>query len=284
MECSIIIVNFNTKNLTKQTIETINLNTFKLDYEIILVDNSTDINERISEDLYKVKKYFCENKGFGNACNLGSSKAIGKYLLFLNSDTIVHKDSINKCVDYIKSERNIGALGCKILLENGDLDHGCKRGFPDPQNSFYYFIGLDKLFPSIKRFGAYKLSYLDPNQIHKVDSVSGAFLLMKKDLFEYIGGFDEDYFMYGEDIDLCFRIKQLGYDIVYYSNTTITHLKGQSGLRRSSTKTIYHFYDSMLIFYRKHYLRNYNFSIYIAVYLFVKLKYYITILGKKIYD
>lgn len=276
MELSIVIVNYNTKVLAEQTIGSILKSTTSFDYEIIVIDNSSDENERYVTSNQNIRFYRIENKGFGNACNLGSNLAYGKYLLFLNSDTIVYDQTLQKCIDYFEQHVNVGVLGCKIVLENGSLDHGCKRGFPTPLNSVFYFLGLDRVFPKNELFGAYRLNYLNENEIHNVESVSGAFLIISRLLFLDIKGFDEDFFMYGEDLDLCYRVKSKGLDIVYYADAEIMHLKGQSGLHMASKKTIYHFYDAMLIFYRKHYMKHLGWLLYPLIVIAVKLKYFMT--------
>lgn len=278
MELSIIIVNYNTKDLTKQTIESILKSNNSFNFEIIVIDNSSVEYERYEENNQKIRVFRIENNGFGNACNYGAYKATGKYLLFLNSDTIVYDQTLGNCIDYFNQQTNIGILGCKIVLENGLLDHGCKRGFPTPLNSIFYFLGLDRMFPKSELFGAYRLNYLNENKIHYVDSVSGAFLIIPRLLFLEIKGFDEDFFMYGEDVDLCYRVKSKGLDIVYYSEALITHLKGQSGLHTASKKTVYHFYNAMLIFYRKHYLKSIGKLLYPLVFMTVKFKYLMTIM------
>lgn len=280
MELSIIIVNYNTKSLTQQTIESIIKSTSNLKYEIVVVDNSSDINQKYIAGAENIKVFGIDNKGFGNACNYGAKHALGEFLLFLNSDTIVHENTLEKCKNFISQSINVGALGCKVILENGSLDHGCKRGFPTPMNSIFYFIGFDKLFPKSKILGAYRLNYLDENETHYVDSISGAFLMISKKTFFEVGEFDEKFFMYGEDLDLCFRIHKDGLNVVYFPEAVITHLKGQSGLHTSSRRTIEHFYNAMLIFYRKHYMKRLGIMLYPFVFVAVKLKYIITIMRR----
>ena len=278
MMLSIIIVNYNTKLLTIQTIESIFSRTY-VKFEIIVVDNSTLVSESLIDFKQEnVRIIQVENHGFGHACNRGSEIAIGDFVLFLNSDTIAKHDSIEKSVNYLMNHPETGALGCKILLPDGSLDHGCRRGFPTPFNSLAYFLGLDRIFPNSKVFGGYRLNYLDINQIQTVDAVSGAFLLMRRDLYVKLNGFDETFFMYGEDLDLCYRIKEQGYIVIYFPETSITHLKGQSGLRTASKTVIYHFYDAMLIFYMKHYRKKYGEMLYLLVLFAVKLKYQLTLM------
>lgn len=281
MDLSIIIVNYNTKDLTHQTVDSIIKNTHGVNYEIIVADNSTDENQMYNYDSQHVKIYKMENHGFGHGCNSGAKLAEGKYLLFLNSDTLIHDNALLKCVEYMKANKDIGILGARILLRDGTLDHGCKRGFPTPIAALYYYLGLDKKFSDSRKYGAYRQTYLNESETNEVDSVSGAFLMISKNLFEEINGFDEEFFMYGEDLDLCFRVKEEGYKVIYFADAVITHLKGQSGLNKSSKIVIFHFYDAMIIFYNKHYKNKYNIVITSLVYSAIKTKYWLTLLKHK---
>ena len=275
MDLSVIIINHNTKELTAQTIASVQEQTRDISFEIVVVDNSTDLSKQYElEDYLNLKVlYGIENRGFGHACNLGAQKAEGRYLLFLNSDTIVHDGALQKCVEYMKSHPDIGALGIRTLLQDGTLDHGCKRGFPTPGASLFYFLGLDKKHPESKKYGAYRQTFIGEHQTSQVDAVSGSFLMMPAQLFNSIGGFDEDYFMYGEDLDLCYRVKKQGYQVVYYADAWMTHLKGQSGLHTKSRKVIYHFHHAMILFYRKHYMKQYSIFTTVVVYCGIGCRY-----------
>lgn len=282
MDLSIIIVNFNTKELTCQTIDSIIQYTSSVSYEVIVVDNSTDKTQQSEYNNQCVKIiHDIENHGFGHACNIGATYAIGDYLLFLNSDTLIRDNSLFECVNYMKNDDKIGVLGAKILLSDGSLDHGCKRGFPTPSAAFYYYLGLDRRYPKSKKYGAYRQTFLSELETNEVDSVSGAFLMIGKKLFDNISGFDETFFMYGEDLDLCFRVKEKGYKIIYHADAVITHLKGQSGLYKSSKTVIYHFYNAMILFYDKHYKNKYNVFIKFLVYSAIKTKYFLTLLKSR---
>ncbi len=264
-DVSIIIVNHNTKNLCTQAISSIENSQEKINYEIIVVDNSNRIEERYEGGI------LIKNKGFGNACNIGAKAASGKYLLFLNPDTILHKETLTKTMTYLERHKKIGVLGIKALLEDGTIDHACKRGFPTPINSLFYFIGLDRIFPKSKFFCGYSLSYLSPEEIHVVDSVSGAFMMIPKWLFEKVGAFDEDYFIHCEDIDLCYRINKMGMKVVYYGKASMLHYK--TGIHLSNNKTLINsFYESMQIFYDKHYHGRYHWFINAIVKWGIKMK------------
>lgn len=266
---SIIIINFNTKQLCINCINSIR-KTCVQPYEVIVVDNGTKPEEKYVSDGEDVRVFECENKGFGYACNIGADKASGEYILMLNSDTIVHENALDLCLDYLKSHPDTGAVGAKLVLPDGSMDHGCRRGFPTPLASFYYMAGFDRRHPENKKYGAYRLTYLSDNETSEVDVVSGAFMMMQKKVFDEIGGFDEDYFMYGEDIDLCYRIKETGKKVVFLPSATTLHIKGQSGLHTKNRKILYHFYRSMSVFYKKNLSKKYSiftgFFIYAAIY------------------
>lgn len=269
---SIIIINHNTKALCRDCIESIKKSTHSLDYEVVVVDNSDKKEELFACEEGFVKIIRCENNGFGHACNRGVEAAAGDYVLMLNSDTVVHDGALEKCVSYLEQNPDTGAVGAKLLLSDGTMDHGCRRGFPTPSASFYYMLGFDKRHPENKKYGAYRLAYLSEDETAEVDVVSGAFLMLKKSLYSELGGFDEAFFMYGEDIDLCYRIKEKGKKVVFYPEATVLHLKGQSGLHTKNRKIIYHFYNAMIIFYKKHYAKKYNIFVNLFIYLAIYAK------------
>ena len=277
IKLSIIIVNYNTYHLTKQTIESIINKPISFAYEIILVDNASSDGsiQELKED-FKSREDFIHiientaNLGFGKANNIGMEQSSGTYILLLNSDTLVVEDCLENCMDYIGQNENIGALGCKVVLGDGSLDHACKRGFPTPKASLYYFLKLDKKNP--KKYGLYDALHLGEDEIGEVDALMGAFMLMPRKVLDEVGLFDEDYFMYGEDIDLCYRIKAAGYKVLYYPEARIIHYKGGSSKKRR-TKVIYDFHQAMWIFYRKHYYKKYNLGITILVWVGIWSKY-----------
>jgi len=278
MKLSIIIVNYNTYTLTKQTIESIIKKDHPFQYEILLIDNASsdgsienlqeDFNGIVSERILQI---FINkaNLGFAKANNIGMRIARGDYILLLNSDTVVKEDCLAKCLSHMEKNTNIGALGCKVVLPDGKLDHACKRGFPTPKASLYYLLKLYKKDPI--KYGQYDALYLNENEVGEVDCLTGAFMLMPKDVLTEVGLLDEDFFMYGEDIDLCYRIKKGGYKILYYPTAQITHYKGGSS-KKKRVKVIYDFHEAMWIFYKKHYYNEYNLSISFLVYIGIKAK------------
>lgn len=264
MDLTIIIVNYRTFNLTKDAILSILGKDNNFDYEIVVVDNNScdgsvdslndQFHNEISSGLIKVIEND-SNCGFACANNIAIRKSKADFILLLNSDTVVLDDCLNKSLNYIKSHLDIGALGCKVVLENGQLDPACKRGFPDIKSSFYRLTGLSKLFPKSPRFSRYNMSYLDEDEINEVDSLVGAFMLVRMSSIKEVGLLDETFFMYGEDIDWCYRIKEAGWKIIYYPKASIIHFKGSSNHKKKN-KLIYEFYRAMKIFYDKHYKPN----------------------------
>lgn len=255
-DLSIIIVNYQTYQLTRNTIESVVNRVHPFTYDIYVVDNaSTDESFRKLQEDYQGHeniKFISnhENLGFSKANNRAIKETSSKYVLLLNSDTTVEEDTLEKCINKISNSPEIGALGCRIILPDGTLDKACKRSFPDVKVSFYRMTGLSKIFPKSRTFGKYNLTYLNEEGTYEVDSLSGAFMMVRRQTIQEVGLLDEDFFMYGEDIDWCFRIKEKGWKILYYGTATITHYKGGSG---RNPQALYEFYNAMRLFYDKHY-------------------------------
>ncbi|RBQ22661.1 Glycosyltransferase AglG [Candidatus Methanobinarius endosymbioticus] len=273
MDVSIIIVNYKTFELTKDAVESV-LNTVKSSFEIIIVDNDSQddsyenlrnvFNEEINNNIIKTIAN-STNKGFAAANNLGIKISKGKFVLLLNSDTIVKKGSIDDTLKYIKNHDDMGAIGCKIVLPNGKLDKACKRSFPNPKNSFYRLFGFSKVNKN-SQSDDYNFDNFDDKGIYEVDSLVGAFMFVRKETIHQIGLLDEDYFMYGEDIDWCYRIKEGGWKVLYYGAAEIIHHKGSSS-KKQKNKLIYEFYRAMYLFYNKHYKNKYSFLTRLMVYI-----------------
>lgn len=274
MRISIIIVSYNTRELLKNCINSIYMTYPKKDLEILVVDNGssdgspTMVREKFGNVIFIESK---ENLGFAKANNIGIKKAEGEYILLLNPDTIVTKDCLEKSICYMDKHKDIGILGCKVVMPDGGLDLACRRSFPTPEVSFYRMAGLSKLFPKNRRFGQYNLTYLDENETYEVDSVVGAFMMVRREAIEQVGMLDEDYFMYGEDIDWCYRIKQSGWKVVYYHEAVIFHYKGASGGKKNPA-IIREFYRAMQLFYEKHYKSEYSFVTTGVIYLGISSK------------
>lgn len=283
MDLSILIVNYNTCQLTVDCLRSVFASETEYTYEVILIDNnSKDESVQTIRELFPQVKLIenTENTGFAKANNQGMEVAEGRYMLLLNSDTIIQQDTIQTMVAFMDYNPIIGASGCKIVLPDGSLDKACKRGFPTPSASFYYAFGLSKLFPNKPEFNQYQLGYLNPDVEYPVDCLVGAFMLVRRETIEQVGGLDETFFMYGEDIDWCYRIKQAGWGIHYYPRTTIIHYKGGSA-RRRPFKIIYEFHRAMILFHRKHYRQKYNIFVNGAVYAGVGFKLLLSLLTNR---
>lgn len=268
MDVSIIIINYNTKDILKECLTSLSLAIDEakgqLNIEVIVVDNgSVDgsgimINRDFPEYKLIANK---DNLGFSKANNLGIKIARGKYILLLNSDTKVFPGTIPKIYKFMEENPNAGVSTCQVELTDGSLDPACHRGFPTPWASFCYFTKLEKLFPKTKFFSGYHQYYKDLNTLHEIDSPSGAFYFIRKKTIDSVGLLDEDYFMYGEDLDWSYRIKKKGWTIYYFPFDKILHYKKQSGRLSKDYKTSKEinsfFYQTMELFYQKHYFGKY---------------------------
>lgn len=226
--------------------------------EIVVVDNaSTDGSEDYLKNKFNSIKFIWnkENIGFSKANNLALKLTTGDYTLFLNPDTLIPEDCLEKCFQFFEQHNDCGALGVKMFNEDGEYLKESKRGFPSPEVSFYKMTGLCKLFPHSKRFAKYNEGHLDKNENNPVDVLSGAFMMISKQALEKVTGFDEQFFMYGEDIDLSYRIHQAGFKNYYFAETEIIHIKGASTNKKKSSYTTY-FYGSMKLFAKKYYASN----------------------------
>lgn len=275
MKLSIIIVNYKTKDLTAQAVASVKQSDIPFTYELIVVDNgSHDGSVSFFQDRFPDVNLIASehNEGFAKANNKGMRVSSGEYILLLNSDTMVKKDTLKSMVELMDREATIGAAGCKVVLPDGSLDQACHRGFPTPEASFFYMTGLAKRFPKSQTFNQYHMGYLDLDTAHPVDCLVGAFLLVRRKAVEEVGLLDEDFFMYGEDIDWCYRMNQAGWVNYYYPQVEILHLK-RGGKRKQPFKLIYEFHRSMILFYKKHYLKKYNILVTLLVYLGIGIKF-----------
>lgn len=271
MQLSVVIVNFNVKHFLEQCLYTVRRATNGLQAEIIVVDNHSEDNSvaylqpRFSEVQFLINN---ENLGFSKACNQGWKLSNGKYVLFLNPDTIVPENCLKNCIDFFESHPDAGALGIKMLDGKGRFLKESKRSFPSPSVALYKLFGLSKLFPRSQTFSRYHLGNLDPNQAHEVDVLAGAFMMIRKDVLDKIGGFDETFFMYGEDVDLSYRIQKAGFKNYYFAGSSIIHFKGES-TRKGTLNYVRMFYNAMSIFVRKQYggsrAKLFNFLVHAAI-------------------
>jgi O-antigen biosynthesis protein len=255
IDLSIIIVNYNVKEFLLNLLDSISLSIKNISAEIIVVDNASDDGsvEILHERFPHVKLIANKNNvGFGSANNQAMKIASGKYFLLINPDTIVREDTFTKMIEFFENSPKVGIAGCKVLNPDGTLQLACRRSFPGPWTSFTKVTGLSRLFPRSRAFARYNLTYLDENKTYEVDAVSGAFLMIRKDVYEKVGGFDEQFFMYGEDLDLCYRVQKSDYKVFYVHTTEIIHYKGES-TKRSSIDETKVFYNAMHLFVRKHF-------------------------------
>jgi O-antigen biosynthesis protein len=255
VKLSIVIVNYNVKYFLEQALHSVRKAVKGMDAEVFVVDNNS-----VDGSCEMVKRTFPEvtlienkdNPGFSKANNQAIRLSQGDYVLLLNPDTVVEEDCFEKVCAFMDKTPDAGALGVKMIDGKGRFLPESKRGLPTPQVAFYKMFGLSALFPKSKQFGRYHLGFLDKNEVHKVDVLAGAFMLLRKNTLDEIGLLDEDYFMYGEDIDLSYRITQAGYYNYYFPDTTIIHYKGES-TKKSSVNYVFVFYRAMIIFAQKHY-------------------------------
>ena len=258
MQLSIIIVNYNVRDLLLDAVASLYTAREGIGGEIIVVDNaSTDgALEALNRDFPAVITVgLSRNLGFGAANNVGIEMARGEYILLINPDTIVQENTLREMISFMEAHPAAAFAGCKILNPDGSFEPASKRGFPSPWSSFCRVFGLSRLFPRSRLFGGYNLTHLDPDTTSRVDALSGCFMFCRGEILKRLKGFDTDFFMYGEDLDLCFRAKELGGEIHYHPGTSIMHLKGES-TRRSSIDALATFYEAMEIFARKHFRSN----------------------------
>jgi len=238
---SIVIVNYNTRQLLDDCLASIVAAEAPAGgLEVIVVDNaSSDGSQALVREKYPAVQLIAseENRGFSAANNLGMDVANGRTILFLNSDTRLEPDALVKPLAYLDQQPKVGALTVRLIYPTGERDPDNHRGFPTPWNAICHFSGLSKLFPNDPRFNGYFQSYKNMQETHPVDVIAGSYMLMPMALCRELGGWDETYFFYGEDIDFCYRIREAGYQIIYYPHVEVLHYKGaSSGLRKESAK------------------------------------------------
>jgi GT2 family glycosyltransferase len=254
-ELSIIIVNYNVKDFLAQCLYSLRTACTGISTEILIIDNnSTDgsreyLPSRFPEAHYE---WLSENIGFGRANNRGIARARGKYILLLNPDTLLNEKTLPLMIEFMENHPDAGIAGCRVLNADGTFQAACRRGFPTPWASFCKLFGLQALFPHSPLFARYNQTFRSEFETYAVDALIGAFMFCRADILQSTGGFDPAFFMYGEDLDLCYRVQQAGWLVYYYHEPTIIHFKGES-TRRSNINEIKVFYQAMEIFAHKHY-------------------------------
>ncbi|MGE5356282.1 MAG: glycosyltransferase [Deltaproteobacteria bacterium] len=264
-DISVIIVNYNVRYFIEQCLYSVYKARKNLNIEIIVIDNNSIDNsvESISRNFPEVKLIANKiNAGFAKANNQAIRIVNSKYTLLLNPDTIVSEDTLVKIFEFMENNPSAGALGVKLIDGEGRFLPESKRSIPTPLVSLLRLTGLSKIFPKSRVFNKYNLGYLDENAVNEVDVLCGAFMLIRNEVFEKVGMLDEEFFMYGEDIDLSYRIRKAGYKIFYFPETTTIHFKGES-TKKNSVKYHHAFYKAMSIFARKHFGgKFFNFSLF----------------------
>lgn len=271
IDLSVVIVSYNTKEFLQKLLVSLEKSRLqRYTMEIVVVDNASQDGSRelIRQNFPQVRLVVNErNRGFAAGNNQGLRQAKGRYFLLLNSDTRVEPDTLKTMLEVMEANPAFAASTCRLELPSGQLDPACHRGFPTPWAALTYFTQLERLFPSSKLFGQYHQGWKDIRKIHEVDVISGAFFLVRRETTEKVGLLDEGYFMYGEDIDWCLRMKKAGLKIAFVPSTKVIHVKGQSGRAKtignlseqndSKRLSDHYFWETMKLFYQKHYRKQY---------------------------
>ena len=281
MKLSVIIVNYNVKYFLEQALLSVQKASRNIQSEIFVVDNNS-----VDDSIQMVRSKFPNvnliinksNPGFSVANNQAIRQATGEYILLLNPDTVVEEDTFEKCLHFMDTHPDAGGLGVKMIDGSGNFLPESKRGFPSPKVAFFKTIGLSRLFPNSRLFNHYHLGYLDKNETHEVEVLAGAFMLLRKSVIDKIGLLDESFFMYGEDIDLSYRIIQAGYKNYYFADSTIIHYKGES-TKKGSLNYVRTFYNAMIIFARKHFKGEKARLFILMLHLGIYLRAFLTVTG-----
>ena len=263
-DVSVIIVNWNSGKFLKETIESLFKNNTGISYETILIDNASRKDEESYLYLDEILNYENitlikseENLGFAKANNVGMQTAKGRNFFLLNPDVLFNDNCIKILSDYLDNNHDVGMVGPKVLSPDGSFQQPCLRGKPYPKDTLFHLIGLAKAFPNNKYFNGYALWYLDRNQIQECWAVMGCALMIKKSVYDIIGGIDERYFMYQEETDWGIECKKAGYKVIYNPNSSITHYKGVT-TQKVKVRSIWIFTQSMMKFFKKHFWNDYN--------------------------
>ena len=267
MKLSVIIVNYNVKHYLWQCLDSVRRAAEGLDVEVWVVDNaSSDGSIDFLQPLFPEVHFVAnnENTGFSRANNQAIRQSNGELVLLLNPDSFIAEDTLQHCIQFFEEHPRAGALGIHMVNRDGSFARESRRGLPTPATSFYKVLGLSRLFPTHPRFAHYHMGHLPEFADGKVEVLSGAFMILRREALDQVGLLDETYFMYGEDIDLSYRIEQANWEC-WYTPKLMLHYKGES-TQQTSFRYVYNFYHAMLIFFRKHFTRRYWFT-----WLFVEL-------------
>ncbi|MBI5647050.1 MAG: glycosyltransferase [Ignavibacteriae bacterium] len=250
---SVIIVNYNVRDLLENCLHSLEPALRGIPHEVCIVDNNSDDGsvEMLRQKFPGVRLMAQDaNLGFARANNVALREARGDFLLLLNPDTLVQEDTVSTMLAFFEKHERAGMAGCKIITPKGTLEPACRRSFPSPWTAFTKLAGLSAMFPASRLFARYNLTYLNEDETYEVDAISGSFMMLRRDVYEKVGGLDEGYFMYGEDLDWCYRVQQAGFGVYYVHETKIIHYGGES-TKRSSIDAQAIFYEAMDVFVRK---------------------------------
>jgi GT2 family glycosyltransferase len=272
MELSIIIISYNVKEYLKQALISVAEAAKEIHHEIIVVDNHSydGSDDMVRREFKLVKLIVCgSNKGFSSACNKGINASSGDFVLILNPDIVVASDALTRALTFMHSHAEAGAAGARLTDSNGILLPESKRGFPSPLTSLFKFSGMGKLFPRSSFFNAYYLGHMPEDEVCRADILTGAFMLIRREALDAAGLFDTRFFLYGEDIDMSWRIRKAGYFNYYLPDVHVVHFKGKSAAT-DSYSAVKHFYGSMKIFAVKHLKRGWHLPVRSSVTLLEK--------------
>ena len=279
LDLAIVIVNYNVCNLLWRCLETVYASAGNFSYQVAVVDNASS-----DGSVKMVQEHFPQTTIIANIDNVGypagnnqGIRALGidsdqppRYLLLLNPDTEMPATALQNSLHYMDDHPDVGVMGPKLILPNGNLDLACRRGFPTPHTAIYHMLGLSRLFPNSPRFARYNMTYLDPDQRAPVDSVVGAFMLVRNTAIQQVGLLDEQFWMYGEDLDWAKRIKDAGWQIIYNPDIHVLHVKRASS--RQNPRAQFEFFRAMPLFYYKHYRKQTPFWLHWIIMLGLAIK------------
>ena len=274
MKLSIILVNWKTKDITRNALLSIYKETKDINFEVIVIDNNSQ-----DGSVEMLKKEFpqavlienIDNKGFGKANNQGLKITKGEYLMFLNTDVIILDGALNKLLDYLGSHSDVMLVGPRLLNRDLTFQHACRRTLPNPVNSLFHLSGLTKIFKKNRLVNQYKQYNLSPDITGPTAALSGAAMMFRRQVYEEIGGFDERFFMYGEDLDFCKRVLDKGWKKVYVSEARIVQFGGQSRSKRK-VKSLINFYEAMWLYYRKHFYNSHSLVLNLIIWLGIQVR------------
>lgn len=263
MDVSIVIASFDTRELLAECLESVRASEDAGDFEVFVVDNGSSDGsaEMVAErfpDVHLIRNE--ENLGFSRANNLALPRTAGRYVLLLNPDTRVRPNTLRDMTRLMDERPDVGLAGVKLRRQDGEIDRACRRGFPTPVNALGKMTGLDRVFPRSKALGGYNLTWQNPDGEYEVDAVVGAFMFLRREVLEAVGMLDESFFMFGEDLDWCYRVKREDWKVLYVGSQEILHVKGAS-TRKNPREMNAHFHRAMLIFHKKHLDHRYPFFV-----------------------